>query len=611
MAVVGHWRLVSVIAGLGFLGGCGAASGLAMWSSKSHSIPSAGLSGSDVRRIVILAPGQDSVDAVANDCAIRRSGQIEHIYHHALNGFAIRLPAAEADRLASDTRFAMVADNQSFQTADRTSTAPNHLTPFGIRRTGADRNATALRGQVDSDIAVLDTGIDPTHPDLNVVQSVSFVTGVTTGADDSGHGTHVAGIASGIGAANQVIGMAPGSRLWAVKVLSSTGSGFVSDIIAGIDYVTEHAAEIKVVNMSISGTGSSDGQCGRVNSDPYHAAICGAVAKGVVFVVAAGNGAADARTAVPAAYEEVIAVSAIADTDGLAGGQGAAASDGDADDAVARFSNFGSSVALAAPGVDVTSTWLGGTTHSLSGTSMAAPHVAGAVALYLAKYGGVRDLAGVRQVKSALVGFATPRLAATGYRSADGRHQEPLLNAAAFDPSTPGTPPVTPVTPPALPSLHVSTASYSGGANSSVVGIALQVADQRGLPRAGAALTVELSRQGQVLGNATNTTVTTAQGASSAYFVVRGAPVGCYQLRLVNLALAGFVRDVTADTARLSFCVGANAVTAQSTAAAATANAEASNGDGAPLGVQSPVQMPRSSPAQQPLATATRIEPAD
>src|SRR5216117_170458 len=136
--------------------------------------------------------------------------------------------------------------------------------------------------RVNVDIAIIDTGIDLTHPDLNVYRNITFVTGTTTGNDDNGHGTHVAGIAAALDNNIGVVGVAPGARLWAVKVLDNNGRGALSDVISGVDYVTENAGEIEVANMSLAGRGTGES---------LRLAIQNSVGRGVVYVVAAANSA--------------------------------------------------------------------------------------------------------------------------------------------------------------------------------------------------------------------------------------------------------------------------------------------------------------------------------
>ncbi|HEU4682194.1 MAG TPA: S8 family serine peptidase, partial [Gemmatimonadales bacterium] len=244
--------------------------------------------------------------------------------------------------------------------------------------------------RVNVDVAVIDTGIDYTHPDLNVYKRTNCVPASgdpeaetcidNQGIDGHGHGTHVAGIVGAIDNAEGVVGMAPGARLWAVKGLNDGGSGYLSWIIAGIDWVQAHASEIEVVNMSFG--------CSNCYSPPQEEAIQSAIEAGVVVIAAAGNSAKSAANVFPASYPDVVAVSALADYDGKPGGKGSyTCSDRGPDDTLASFSNYGSTVDIAAPGVCIYSTLpisgssLGKDYGSVSGTSMASPHVAGAAAL--------------------------------------------------------------------------------------------------------------------------------------------------------------------------------------------------------------------------------------
>jgi subtilisin family serine protease len=226
-----------------------------------------------------------------------------------------------------------------------------------------------------------------------------------------------------------VVGVAPGARLWGVKVLSDQGSGYKSHIIAGIDYVTANAGSIEVANMSLGGSGSDDGKSCSATTDSYKKAICNSVAAGVTYAVAAGNSSADAATAVPAAYDMVITVSALADFDGLPGGRAAATCRADVDDTFANFSNYGADVDLIAPGVCITSTWptalIASGYNTISGTSMASPHVAGAAALYKATNPGATPA----QVQSALQGAGT-----TDWNNVDDKDstKEKLLNVSGF-----------------------------------------------------------------------------------------------------------------------------------------------------------------------------------
>ena len=172
------------------------------------------------------------------------------------------------------------------------------------------------------DIAILDSGIDPTQPDLNVRGGVDC-NGTTGYTDVYGHGTMVAGVAAARDNAFGVVGVAPGARLWAVKVLDdATASGTDANLLCGIDWVSQHAATIEVANMSLGDIGTDDGHCGLVNHDPVHWALCHSVQAGVTYVASAGNDAVDTAGEMPAGFSEIIAVSGMVDTDGLPGGLG-------------------------------------------------------------------------------------------------------------------------------------------------------------------------------------------------------------------------------------------------------------------------------------------------
>jgi len=208
-------------------------------------------------------------------------------------------------------------------------------------------------------------------------------------------------------------------------VLSAAGTGLNSDVVCGIDYVAAHADEIEVANMSLGGGGEDDGNCGATSGDAMHAAICDAVGAGVTFVVAAGNDSADAAESTPAAYDEVVTVSALADFDGQPGGGAPSTCRSDQDDSFASFSNYGRDVDVIAPGVCVDSTSMQGGYATLSGTSMAAPHVAGGAALFAATNPG----ASPAQVQSSLIGTGS----ADWNASDDGDNtQEPLLDVSSY-----------------------------------------------------------------------------------------------------------------------------------------------------------------------------------
>ncbi|MGE5685409.1 MAG: S8 family serine peptidase, partial [Nitrososphaerota archaeon] len=302
------------------------------------------------------------------------------------------------------------------------------ITPDSIRRTFSaeelneddTQSEDGEEAEVDVDIAILDTGIDLDHPDLNVYKDFSVIGINQTGDDDQGHGTHVAGVAAAKDNGIGVIGGAPGARLWSVKVCDSEGKCKISDMIKGVQYVTEHADEIDVANISVE----------TPLSPALNRAISASIKAGVTFVVAAGNYGQDASLTSPASSPDVITVSAIADTDGKCGGVGPAPDLANStDDAFAPFSNFGPSVSIAAPGVSVLSTYLDGEYAVDSGTSMASPSVAAAAALIKANSTDMTP----KEVKDNLVNTGSTPLTPCqdgpqGYFSGDPDNQkEPLL----------------------------------------------------------------------------------------------------------------------------------------------------------------------------------------
>ena len=324
--------------------------------------------------------------------------------------------------------------------------------PTGIDRADGDLSSTKSgdgSGAVNIDIAIMDTGIDLDHPDLNVYREETFVSGTTTADDDDGHGTMVAGVAAAKDDSNGVVGMAPGARLWAIKVLDSNGDGFNSDIIAGVDFITANADEIDTVNLSFGGDGPDNA---------LHTAIANSVAAGVTYVAAAGNEGQDAGSFVPAGFPEVITVSAIVDTDGKCGSLGFTTSAGD-DDTFADFSNYGSVIDIAAPGVLVKTTSRGGSTASFSGTSASTPHVTGAASLYESTHSGVTP-SGIRDALRNSGSTASTVCDAKGHGYFTGdidSSREPLLYVASS--STDATPPTVVSTIPASGATGVTVTS--------------------------------------------------------------------------------------------------------------------------------------------------------
>ena len=348
--------------------------------------------------IVVFKESVGDSEGESNDLRDRHGLAKIRVYLHALKGFLAVIPPAKLKEIAADPRVAFLSQDRVFHTMVQNRSTGIDRINAGISTSAGRTGLRADTGQ-PVDVAVIDTGIDLTHPDLaaNIGGSVNFVNPAKNGNDDNGHGSHVAGI---IGAVNNeigVVGVVPNVRLWAVKVLNADGLGLFSTIIAGIDWVTASRTTpgrepIEVANLSLGGFGFDDGHCGLSNGDALHRAICRSVGAGVTYVVAAGNNGRDAFFTTPAAYREVIAVSALVDTDGRPGGLGPATPFGN-DDTLARFSNFGLVVDLIAPGVDIFSTYMNGGYATLSGTSMAAPHATGAAALFIAAHPGASPAA--------------------------------------------------------------------------------------------------------------------------------------------------------------------------------------------------------------------------
>jgi len=272
--------------------------------------------------------------------------------------------------------------------------AEQHV-PWGVTRVSADPSRVPSIDEVGRlevkgvTVYVIDTGIDGSNPDLNLVRQVNFVGGADT--DCNGHGTHVAGI---IGARDNDIGvrgMAPGVALVGVKVVDCGGEGTSASIIKGIDWTAAVATGPSVVNLSVGGG----------VSPVLDAAVRAASAQGLFFAIAAGNGATDACLASPSLNGSAPGIMTVAAVD--------------ANENEASFSNFGGCVDVWAPGVAVVSTARGGADSRLvlSGTSMAAPHVAGAAALYLSE----NPQATPAEVESALIGSSV----IPGTASKDGR----------------------------------------------------------------------------------------------------------------------------------------------------------------------------------------------
>jgi subtilisin family serine protease len=340
------------------------------------------------RWIVLYKNGTDAA-AATQTRSVQVGFRADRTFTHGIRGFSAALSTAQVSELRQDPAVSAVVPDERIQ-------VEGQIYPTGISRIGARLSKAAkidgVDDRVDADVAILDTGIAKV-PDLNVAGGYDCSTSNhARWRDVYGHGTHVAGTVGAIDNGSGVVGVAPGVRLWAVKVIDDSGSGMLSWYACGIDWVFAQRDPldpskplIEAVNMSITKWGHDDGACGTLNNDFLHAAICRLVKSGVTVVAAAANDSGNAALRVPGSYDEVITVSALADTDGKPGGLGGhlcfSWGGYDTDDTFADFSNYGPDVDLIAPGKCIYSTVPGGGYKYMSGTSMAAPHVTGAVAL--------------------------------------------------------------------------------------------------------------------------------------------------------------------------------------------------------------------------------------
>jgi subtilisin len=323
---------------------------------------------------------------------------IEHQYSTVFNGFAATFDAAAKRRLEADPDVASVSTNRGFPAADppvEVVPEPDQQVSTGVMRVGGLDSPTAhidgVDERVDVDIAIFDGGLPRDHPDLNVVGGVNCTGGKKSHwTDRDGHGTFVAGVAAAKDNELGTVGVAPGARLWAVRVVGVKGYATEAAEICGLEWIARHSATIDVVNISLSGP-KAKGKCPKPKGDPLHRALCRVVAKGTVVVASAGNDAADAGRQHYAGFPEVITVTAFD---------------------------------ITAPGVCVYSAFLGDGYGLDSGSSLSAPLVAGAAALLKAQHPDWSP----GQVRQAILAAATPGPVPG---DPDG-FPEPVLNVAGF-----------------------------------------------------------------------------------------------------------------------------------------------------------------------------------
>lgn len=314
---------------------------------------------------------------------IRHQGQIKYIYT-LIDVIAAKLPQAAIDALKRNPNIEYVEiDERVFKCDTVNYTATNYTTntksiqtgeiypmdieilqqivPWGIEKIGANLVHPYTKGFATK-VAAIDTGIDYNHPDLlpNYKGGFNFVSDTPDPMDDNGHGTHIAGTIAAADNDIGVIGVAPEAYLYAVKVLDSIGSGYISDVIAGIQWAVNNY--MRIANMSLGS---------RISNRSLKSACDNAYNQGLLLIAAAGNSGNAHGTGnnvdYPARYDSVIAVAAT-----------------DINDTRAFFSSTGPAVELSAPGVNINSTLRNNRYGTASGTSMATPHVTGTAALIMA-----------------------------------------------------------------------------------------------------------------------------------------------------------------------------------------------------------------------------------
>src|SRR5262245_27230090 len=376
----------------------------------------------------VRAPGEArslraAVATAARDLAQAHGGSLTHVYRHALKGFSVRLTAAEAAELARSPQVAYVDRDQVLR-----AVASQTPATWGLDRVDQrdlPLNNTYNYNQTGSGVNayIIDTGIRATHQQFTgrMGNGADFV-GDGQGTNDcNGHGTHVAGTTGGT-----TYGVAKQVTLHAVRVLNCQGSGTTSGVIAGVDWVTNNHASPAVANMSLGG-GISTALDNAVNNS---------INSGVSYAIAAGNSNANACNSSPARVAAANTVGATTSTD-----------------ARSSFSNFGTCVDIFAPGSSITSAWNTSdtATNTISGTSMATPHVAGVIALYLQTNPGAQPAA----VTQALVNNAT-----TGHVSNPGTGSPNRLLYSIFG----GSPPPPPPPPPPPGGQLIVNGSFEGSA---------------------------------------------------------------------------------------------------------------------------------------------------
>jgi subtilisin family serine protease len=329
--------------------------------------------------------GQDP-NRVADDQAQRHGLRVRHVYQNAIKGYSAVIPEGELQEVEDDPRVAFVEpDKEVRATRKKKKKQQQQNLPWGINRIDADVSSTKAgngSGAVsDVNAYIIDTGLR-NHEDLNVTDSAAFnATDDAKDYDCDGHGTHVAGTVAAKDNSKDVVSPAPGVPLTGVKVLNCDGRGSTSGVIAGVDWVTTNAKRPAIANMSLGGGAS----------EALDKAVRRSAAKGVFYSISAGNDGDAACDQSPARAGKGSAdptTGEVIDENERDNGIVTVAATNN-NDAEASFSNYGDCVDIWAPGVDVSSTAMGGGRTKMSGTSMASPHVGGTAALYLSQNASV------------------------------------------------------------------------------------------------------------------------------------------------------------------------------------------------------------------------------
>jgi len=362
-------------------------------------------------------------------------GKIKYTYN-IVPAIAASVPEVAIEALKKNPNVRYVEPDSLVQAIDELDDS------WGVKRIGAGVVHDNENKGTGINIAIIDTGIDCGHEDLNVVGGESFVLYTTDYNDDNGHGTHVAGIVAALKNDIGVVGVAPEANLYALKALDSNGSGYVSDVAYAIQWATVN--KIQVINMSLGGPYSITLEA---------ACLLAYYTDGLILVAAAGNsgnppGRGD-NVECPAAYDSVIAVAAT-----------------DQSDKRAKWSSTGPAVELAAPGVGIYSTYKDGGYTTYSGTSMAAPHVAGTAALVWATNSGWTNDAVRAQLKN-----TADDLGVTGWDSEFGYGLVNAAEAAGVPPLPPNNPPVVSIASPADSSTFDSGTSITFSSIDGIIGI--------------------------------------------------------------------------------------------------------------------------------------------